>query len=500
MSHGRNENHRKGKAKVASEAKAAKAAKAEVVSVERKGERIIIPEGMPYENAVEWLNRMAADEKREVGIYELIEAHPVEGLVALNQALAEKYGWVNAVPTPSFFGSNPPTMVGVRTGPKPSDTVSVPFGRIQLPNVPGYVDTQIGMKDEQPVLVLGGKTLAGHVKAFQEIAALAREKLKTNSIYRGKAIKVRFTDDEGDQLAFDINDTPQFLDTEDVRAQELVFSDEVNEQINVSLFTPVEQTDLCRKHKIPLKRGVLLEGPYGTGKTLTAWVAAKKCVENGWTFIYLNRVSDLDQALTFAQRYQPAMIFAEDIDRALSGDRSVDMDDILNTIDGIEAKNAETIVALTTNHVENINQAMLRPGRLDAVVSVRAPDAKAATRLMRLYGRDMIDEKEDLSDPAVRLNGQIPAVIREVVERAKLAAISRGGNGGLKLTKDDLRKAADGMLAHLRLLAPRPEDKRTDFEKLGHSLGVAIGVALKKENGALNNVAALPHHNNQPNA
>lgn len=476
-------------------------AKAEVAQVERSGEKLIIPEGMSYAKAVDWLNRMAADEQRKVGVHEVIDAHPAEAMVALNQALSHKYGWVNAIPTPGFFGATPPLMVSVRTGPKDSDTYSVPWGRIQLPNVPGFVQTAICTKDGQMVLSLQGETLAGHVKAFQEIAALARSFLREKSIYRGKAIKVKFTNDAGEPLAFDFNDTPQFLDTDDVRAQELVFSDDVNEQIQVSLFTPVEQTELCRKHRIPLKRGVLLEGPYGTGKTLTAWVAAKKCVENGWTFIYLNRVSDLDQALAFAQRYQPAMIFAEDIDRAVSGNRSVAMDDILNTIDGIEAKNSETIVALTTNHVENINQAMLRPGRLDAVVSVRAPDAKAAAKLLRLYGRDMVPAGEDLTDPSVRLQGQIPAVIREVVERAKLAAIGRGGDGELKLNKDDLRKAADGMLAHLRLLAPRPEDKRSDFEKLGHSLGNAIGLALKNRARELNNVAGdAPAHHNGINA
>jgi SpoVK/Ycf46/Vps4 family AAA+-type ATPase len=76
-------------------------------------------------------------------------------------------------------------------------------------------------------------------------------------------------------------------------------------------------------HKVPLKRGVLLEGPYGTGKTLTAFVTAKKCVENGWTFIMLDRVAALKEALTFARMYAPAVVFAEDIDRSVEGERTV---------------------------------------------------------------------------------------------------------------------------------------------------------------------------------
>jgi transitional endoplasmic reticulum ATPase len=227
-------------------------------------------------------------------------------------------------------------------------------------------------------------------------------------------------------------------------------------QIQTNLFTPIEHTDRCREYHIPLKRGVLLEGPYGTGKTLTAFVTAVKAQQNGWTFILLDKVGGLKKALEFARMYGPAVVFSEDIDRAVTGERSVEMDDILNTIDGIESKGSDIITILTSNHVENINPAMLRPGRLDAVIRVHAPDAQSAEKLIRIYARDMLNSDEDVTEAAKHLEGQIPAVIREAVERAKLYAIGRDPSArGIRFTGKDLSNSARGMKMHLELLKPK---------------------------------------------
>ena len=78
---------------------------------------------------------------------------------------------------------------------------------------------------------------------------------------------------------------------------------------------------------------------------------------------------------------------------------------------------------LTTNHLENINPAMLRPGRLDSIINVLPPDAEAVSRLFHLYGGSTIAADEDLSKAADLLSGTIPAVIAEVVKRAKLVQL-----------------------------------------------------------------------------
>src|SRR5262249_6291709 len=145
--------------------------------------------------------------------------------------------------------------------------------------------------------------------------------------------------------------------------------------------------------------------------------------------------------------------------------------DLLNTIDGILAKDAKVITVLTTNFVERLDPAMLRPGRLDAVISVRAPEAKSVIRLLHIYARGLLDAKSDLTEVGHSLAGNIPATIREVVERSKLAMIGRGADS---INAEDLLIAANGMKEHLALLAPKTPTMNK-YETLGRSFADAMG-------------------------
>src|SRR5262249_22003547 len=152
--------------------------------------------------------------------------------------------------------------------------------------------------------------------------------------------------------------------------------EDIQNQIDTSILVPIMHTKEVEAQKIPLKRTILLEGPYGTGKSLTARMAARVCEENGWTFILLDRVQGLRTALEFANRYSPAVVFAEDIDR-ISEERNDAANDLINTIDGVLSKSSKIMTILTTNFADKLDKAMVRPGRLDAVISLRAPSDAA---------------------------------------------------------------------------------------------------------------------------
>lgn len=250
---------------------------------------------------------------------------------------------------------------------------------------------------------------------------------------------------------------PKFMRTDDIDEAQLVYSREVMNAINTNLFTPIKRVRELKANGLPVKRGVLLGGTYGTGKTMAAKVASKYATQEGITFIYVARADELADAINFGKQYQsPAcVIFCEDIDRALTGERSVEIDDILNIIDGIDTKSANIMVVLTTNFLNKIEAAMLRPGRLDAVIDVKAPDAEAVQRLLRVYGGDAIALDEDLTEIGEVLDGKIPAVIAEVVKRAKLSqlALNQPGEPVTRLTSDALLEAATTMNMQLELLA-----------------------------------------------
>lgn len=466
---------------------------ADDISIERRGKKIVVPEGMSLGEAGEWIKRKRKEDDMTVAIDEVIEGYPLDAAYAFSRAMAEIYGWTGMVPTPGFWGSeNPPAMIGLQTGPKTENVVQVPWGRFVVPNIDGYLSTDLALRNGWPQFCITGEVKNKDKSACSRIAQKARDILSSSSIYRGKAIRIKFPED---LRKFNMRDCPTFIDTSNVKPSELIFSADLMNQVNANLFAPIEHTQKCRDMGVPRKRGVLLHGPFGTGKTLTANVVAKKCEENGWTFIYLHDTKDLDKAIRLAKEYQPCVVFAEDIDRVMEeknansesvGTREDQVQAILNTIDGVDTKDTEIIVVLTTNFIDRITQAMLRPGRLDAVISVEAPDAKAVEKLIRLFGRSLIAPDAALENVGQVLSGQIPAIIREAVERSKLAALALDGDC-TRLTDEHLTITAKGMLSHFELLKGKPEDRRSDIEKAADKLVVGITTVASmqsKSNGS----------------
>jgi transitional endoplasmic reticulum ATPase len=196
-----------------------------------------------------------------------------------------------------------------------------------------------------------------------------------------------------------------------------------------------------------------LHGTFGTGKTLAAHKTATIATDEGWTFVYATEAGDIAAAYRFAQTYSPAVLFVEDCDRELNGERTDATDAILNTVDGIESKGAEVLLIMTTNNADRIPSAMRRPGRIDACIEVTPPDAEAVGRLIAYYGRGRLTG--DTAEAQQRLAGQIPAVIRETVERAKLYAIAAGRQ---EVTAQDVNGAAESMEAQVAFMA-RDQDR-----------------------------------------
>lgn len=446
-----------------------------LAEIVRMGQQIVLPEGMGYPTAIDVLNRQMTYEEEQTKISEVFDGFVWDAAYAFTKAMTNLFGFpMQEAKVHEFFGMKMKELPELRTieiGPD-GETALIPWGQFSLPNVEGKLETQVVGKKERVCFAVVAEVKRKDEGRLRVLLAETHRLLKTESIYKGKAFKLRLRDDDGVIVSLPM---PTFISLSKVRPDELIFSDEVREAIETSVFTPIEHVAECRLHKIPLKRGILFYGPYGTGKSLTANVTAKKCTESGWTFLYCERASELGDMVKLAHDYQPAVVFCEDIDRVVSGERSVEMDEILNIIDGIEAKGTELMVILTTNHVESINKALLRPGRLDAVINVLPPDAKAVEKLLRIYGRGLIPENADLHSVSEVLAGTIPAVIRECAERAKLSQIKLGvetsdGKGKhMVLTPAALLDASQGMKNQLDLLQVS-EIKETAPERLAGAL------------------------------
>lgn len=438
------------------------------IQVQHTGRSITLPAEpgkMPLQKAIDELSRKMKDEETDVSVHEIIDAHPYDGAVAFAKAMAQLYGWASSVPTPTFFGPKPPQILSVKVGFKDDEVVQVPVGSFKLPGlgeqmIQTMLHPNAGPKG-QPCFLVHGTIKKKYRHILLELANLARAILKQESIYKGKPIRFS-VNDEG---IVDMATPPEFMDVTEMTEEGLLFNQAIQEQINTNILVPMKETAMCRKLKIPLKRGVLLEGPYGTGKSLTARMAARIAELNGWTFILLDKVQGLKAALEFANRYSPAVVFAEDIDR-IAEDRDEHTNDLINVIDGVVSKRSEVMTILTTNFAEKLNPVILRPGRLDAVISLRAPDAATVAKLIRLYAENLVDDNDELRLASKELDGQIPASIRECVERAKLGMVGRRGD---KLVDKDILTSAQTMKNHLALLN-KDKTEPSEADKLAKSL------------------------------
>lgn len=450
------------------------------VEVVRKGKQIILPENMTYKEGRIWLQRQEDAEEKNIAIHANIKCFPLDGVIAFKRALEEIYGFASFSDTPSFFGTRPPVMVQVEHYNGKLETA--PIGRMQPPMYEGgFLNCGAGIME---------LTIAGEVKKkfeveVQRVVARTKELLAERSIYRSTSfiLNLEWMDNEKDFDA--IRHAPKFMDVSEVNENGLILNQVTLFQLTANIFTLLERSDDCRRNAIPLKHGCLFVGPYGTGKTLSARVIASKAVRNGWTFIYLKTPSRIADALKMAEMYAPAVVFTEDIDDVVNGERDDALNAILNTMDGVDTKDKPIITVLTTNHAENINPAILRAGRIDTVVRFAEPDAEAAFRFVLMYAADDDGQKligeftaEEKEEVGKALSGFVPAFIAEAVQKAKRVAIHRHGADIIgKVTAQDLLDAADGLRSHREMV----ENKKikTAEQLAAEGLTVAMDYALK---------------------
>lgn len=413
------------------------------VDIVRHGQALTVPETMTLADALNAIKRQIDFEEQIITFNDVVKSYPVEALLAFKWAMTEFFGSCTMKPIKTPLGEKPPTEFVAEVGLNKLANMS--WGAYVLPCDPenqGLI-TNVDFEEGRPVFAIQGKFRRKWLATVNRVMELTRERIKTHSIYRGSALRIESSND------------PKFIDVSKITPDDLVYSRQLTDIIEANVFAPIRNSEACREAGIPLKRGVLAAGPYGTGKSLLAYAVAHEAVKYGWTFFYVRDADSLPGMIRLAQQYQPAVLFAEDIDQQLTGDRNEEMNEILNTIDGIDNKSQELLVVFTTNHLENINAAMLRPGRLDVILNIAPPDAEACERLVRRYAASYMAPTVTLNEAGKELAGYTPAIIREVVERAKLVTISRLGKLS-QLNEHDILIAAASMREQQKLITRAP--------------------------------------------
>jgi ATP-dependent 26S proteasome regulatory subunit len=201
-----------------------------------------------------------------------------------------------------------------------------------------------------------------------------------------------------------------------------------------------------------LKRGLLLYGPPGVGKTHTVRYLTSSLV--GTTVIQLtgNALHLIAEACSVARALQPSMLVVEDVD-LIAEDRGMHpghhplLFQLLNEMDGL-AEDADVVFVLTTNRADLLEPALAaRPGRVDQAVALELPDAAARRALFELYRGDLPVDTSGLDDVIARTEGVTASFLKELIRRAALLAATRTPDGrDLSVAAEDLRGALDELL------------------------------------------------------
>lgn len=146
-------------------------------------------------------------------------------------------------------------------------------------------------------------------------------------------------------------------------------------------------------------KGMLLYGPPGTGKTMLAKAFAKEAELPfiSVTGLELLQPDKTKQIFSKAKEYAPAIIFIDEIDtigkRGNANGKEIAINKLLSEMDGFSARKGEDIfVIAATNYKENIDSAIIRPGRVEIHIEINNLDKDA-----RKYFLDSIIEKKPTS-------------------------------------------------------------------------------------------------------
>ncbi|MDN5726865.1 MAG: ATP-binding protein [Propionibacteriales bacterium] len=220
-----------------------------------------------------------------------------------------------------------------------------------------------------------------------------------------------------------------FLQRPELTEQDVILPDATMQAVTAHVLGIGEQADQLRKHGQHLKRGVLLHGAPGTGKTHTVRYLMSKARDHTVIVMSGPALAKIRDATTMARAMQPAIVVLEDCDLIaqsrdiMAGQPKPLLFELLDAMDGLDG-DADITFVLTTNRVDDLEAALAqRPGRVDLAVEIPKPDKRARVALLRHYAAGTPFSDATIERMAGQTDGTTASFAKELVRRAVLLAV-----------------------------------------------------------------------------
>ena len=251
----------------------------------------------------------------------------------------------------------------------------------------------------------------------------------------------------------------------------------VREELLTAIVEPIRNPEKYKRVGITAPTGVLLWGPPGCGKTLLAKAVANESRAN---FIsvkgpeLLNKyVGESERAVrqvfVRARSSIPCVIFFDELDAlvpkrddTLSESSARVVNTLLTELDGLSNRQGIYVIA-ATNRPDIIDEAMLRPGRLETLLFVDLPEAAERVEILQTLSRNLsIPYSDEIANVARDCEGFSGADLESLLRRAGYAAIKR----------NDTIKLEDFLIAR-QIVRPSVGDRRK-YDRLKAQWGAGL--------------------------
>jgi ATPase family associated with various cellular activities (AAA) len=394
-----------------------------------------------------FITRYIESQMEETYVVKTFDYRPMDGAHATYQMLKQYFGYAQTKAKQGMFGKTPPSEINIAIGYVDGKLqhMNVPWGDMVLPYVGGVMSMDTEHTSDRGTLfqlrTRVRKVFKDEIEGFYKAV---EQYLQEHSIYRGHAV----------------NGDMEFFDTDRVDPSQFVYTQQVWRDAETHIFSPMRDRLILDAQGFDPKRVVLLEGPFGTGKSGLGRIAAKVAVGNGWTPIFCRPGEDDPfQVMQTARLYLPiegrdtggCLVFMEDIDVISANKRDpLYTSKLLDAFDGFETKGRPFVLIMTTNHADEITQGMTRPGRIHAIISIGAMDRPGVEQLCWTVIGDHLAPDVDFDAVYEATADYMPAFVREGIERSLRYTISRTHAVG-KIATIDLVEAMNSLRPQFNL-------------------------------------------------